>query len=163
MTRSRRCSPVRAFNPDRSYTAALLAELVEKLEAVVDPETGLRAVRTAYLTGDIGISIILLTIVIRTLLIPVFRAQIVSQRRMQMLQPELRAIQNKYKGDRQKISEEQMKLYREAGVNPMGGCLPMLVQLPILWAFLIIGERTRLFRKYSPVSFFLIGFFLKYS
>jgi YidC/Oxa1 family membrane protein insertase len=83
-------------------------------------------------TGDIGISIILLTIVIRTLLIPVFRKQIVSQRRMQMLQPELRAIQAKYKGDRAKISEEQMKLYRDRGVNPASGCLPAVLQLVLL-------------------------------
>jgi YidC/Oxa1 family membrane protein insertase len=84
------------------------------------------------ITGDIGIAIILLTIAIRTLLIPVFRAQIVSQRRMQMLQPELRAIQTRYKGDRQKISEEQMKLYRDRGVNPASGCLPAVLQMFLL-------------------------------
>ena len=83
-------------------------------------------------TGDIGSSIIILTIIIRILLIPVFRKQIVSQRRMQMLQPELRAIQTKYKGDRQKISEEQMKLYRDRGVNPASGCLPAVLQLVLL-------------------------------
>jgi hypothetical protein len=84
------------------------------------------------LTGDIGIAIILLTITIRILLIPVFRAQIVSQRRMQMLQPELRAIQLKYKCDRARISAEQMQLYRDRGVNPASGCLPALVQLVLL-------------------------------
>jgi YidC/Oxa1 family membrane protein insertase len=84
------------------------------------------------ITGDIGIAIILLTIVIRTLLIPIFRRQFVSQRRMQMLQPELRAIQVKYKGNRQKISEEQMKLYRDRGVNPASGCLPAVLQLVLL-------------------------------
>jgi YidC/Oxa1 family membrane protein insertase len=84
------------------------------------------------ITGDIGVAIILLTLVIRILLIPVFRAQIVSQRRMQMLQPELRAIQAKYKGDRAKISEEQMKLYRDRGVNPASGCLPAVLQLVLL-------------------------------
>jgi YidC/Oxa1 family membrane protein insertase len=83
-------------------------------------------------TGDIGIAIILLTIIIRILLIPVFRAQIVSQRRMQMLQPELRAIQQKYKGDRARISAEQMQLYKERGVNPASGCLPSLLQLVLL-------------------------------
>jgi YidC/Oxa1 family membrane protein insertase len=82
--------------------------------------------------NDIGIAIIFLTILIRLLLVPVFRAQIVSQRRMQMLQPELRAIQQKYKGNRAKISEEQMKLYRERGVNPASGCLPALLQLVLL-------------------------------
>jgi YidC/Oxa1 family membrane protein insertase len=83
-------------------------------------------------TGDIGIAIILLTILIRILLIPVFRAQIVSQRRMQMLQPELRAIQLKYKGDRARISAEQMQLYKDRGVNPASGCLPSLLQLVLL-------------------------------
>lgn len=84
------------------------------------------------ITGDIGISIILLTILIRILLIPVFRAQIVSQRRMQMVQPELRAIQTKYKGDRARISQEQMKLYKDRGVNPASGCLPAVLQLVLL-------------------------------
>jgi YidC/Oxa1 family membrane protein insertase len=84
------------------------------------------------LVGDIGIAIVLVTILIRILLVPVFRAQIVSQRRMQMLQPELRAISAKYKGNRTKISEEQMKLYRERGYNPAAGCLPALLQLVLL-------------------------------
>lgn len=84
------------------------------------------------ITRDIGIAIIALTIVIRLLLVPVFRAQIVSQRRMQLLQPELRAIQAKYKGNRAKISEEQMKLYKERGVNPASGCLPALLQMLLL-------------------------------
>jgi len=83
-------------------------------------------------TGDIGVAIILLTIILRILLIPVFRAQIVSQRRMQMLQPELRAIQTKYKGDRARISAEQMQLYKDRGVNPASGCLPSLLQLVLL-------------------------------
>jgi len=82
--------------------------------------------------GDIGIAIILLTVAIRLLLVPVFRAQIVSQRRMQMLQPEIRAIQVKYKGNRSKISEEQMKLYKDRGVNPASGCLPAFLQMILL-------------------------------
>jgi YidC/Oxa1 family membrane protein insertase len=82
--------------------------------------------------GDIGIAIIALTILLRLLLVPVFRRQIVSQRRMQILQPELRAIQAKYKGNRAKVSEEQMRLYRERGINPAAGCLPALLQLVLL-------------------------------
>lgn len=82
--------------------------------------------------GNIGIAIIVLTILLRLLLVPVFRKQIVSQRRMQILQPELRAIQLKYKGNRTKISEEQMRLYRERGINPAAGCLPALLQLVLL-------------------------------
>ncbi|MEZ4597788.1 MAG: membrane protein insertase YidC [Chloroflexota bacterium] len=84
------------------------------------------------LFNDIGIAIVALTIVIRLLLVPLFRKQIVSQRRMQMIQPEMKAIQVKYKGNRAKISEEQMKLYKERGVNPASGCLPALLQMFLL-------------------------------
>ena len=82
--------------------------------------------------GDIGIAIILLTLIIKTALIPLFRAQIVSQRRMQMLQPEIKAIQTKFKGNRNKISEETMRLYRERGVSVGSGCLPAFLQLFLL-------------------------------
>jgi YidC/Oxa1 family membrane protein insertase len=82
--------------------------------------------------GDIGIAIILVTILIRLLLIPLFRRQIVSQRRLQALQPELSEIRRRYKGDRNKQSQEQMKLYSERGVNPAAGCLPSVLQLFLL-------------------------------
>ncbi len=82
--------------------------------------------------GDIGIAIIVLTIILRLITFPLFRKQIVSQRRMQALQPELRAIQARYKGQRTKLSEEQMRLYRERGINPAAGCLPSLLQLALL-------------------------------
>jgi len=82
--------------------------------------------------GDVGIAIILLTLLIKTLLIPLFRAQIVSQRRMQMIQPEVRAIQQKFKGNRAKISEETMRLYKERGVSLGSGCLPAFLQLFLL-------------------------------
>jgi len=84
------------------------------------------------IVGDIGIAIILLTLLIKTILIPLFRRQIVSQRRMQLLQPELRAIQQKFKGNRSKISEETMRLYRDRGINPAAGCLPAVLQLLLL-------------------------------
>ncbi|MEO6349216.1 MAG: membrane protein insertase YidC [Candidatus Limnocylindrales bacterium] len=82
--------------------------------------------------GDVGIAIILLTLLIKTVLIPLFRAQIVSQRRMQMLQPEIKAIQTKFKGNRAKISEETMRLYKERGVSVGSGCLPAFLQLFLL-------------------------------
>jgi len=82
--------------------------------------------------GDVGIAIILLTLVIKTILIPLFRAQIVSQRKMQMIQPEVRAIQQKFKGNRARISEETMRLYRERGVSLGSGCLPAFLQLFLL-------------------------------
>lgn len=82
--------------------------------------------------GDVGIAIILLTLLIKTILIPLFRAQIVSQRRMQLIQPEVRAIQLKFKGNRAKISEETMRLYKERGVSLGSGCLPAFLQLFLL-------------------------------
>jgi len=85
-----------------------------------------------FLTGDIGIAIILLTIVIKTVLLPLSRRQIVSQRKMQMIQPEIRAIQQKFKGNRQKISEETMRLYKERNVSLGAGCLPAVLQLGLL-------------------------------
>jgi YidC/Oxa1 family membrane protein insertase len=84
------------------------------------------------LTGNIAIAIVLMTLIIRTLLIPMFRSQTVSQRRMQLVQPELREIQKRYKGDRAKISEAQMALYKERGVNPAAGCLPLVLQFILL-------------------------------
>jgi YidC/Oxa1 family membrane protein insertase len=60
---------------------------------------------------------------------------------MQKLQPEMKRIQAKYKGDRQKMNEEVMKLYQEHGVNPMGGCLPMLLQMPVLFALFQVFQK----------------------
>ncbi len=83
-------------------------------------------------TGDVGFAIILVTLIIRTALVPVFRKQIVSTRRIQLLQPELREIQKRYKGDRARLSQAQMEMYKDRGVNPASGCLPLLLQLPLL-------------------------------
>ena len=80
------------------------------------------------------ITIILFTIGIRVLLLPLGIKQIQSMRAMQSIQPEMKRLQQKYKGDRQRLSEEQMKLYKEHGVNPLGGCLPILAQFPVLIA-----------------------------
>jgi YidC/Oxa1 family membrane protein insertase len=81
----------------------------------------------------IGWSIVVLTIIVRAILIPLFRKQLVSQRRMQLLQPEIREIQKRYKGDRMKVQQAQQELFKERGVNPLAGCLPILLQLPLLF------------------------------
>jgi YidC/Oxa1 family membrane protein insertase len=83
--------------------------------------------------GAIGWAIVVLTLVVRAVLIPLFRAQLVSQRRIQMLQPEMREIQKRFKGDRLKQQQAQQELYKERGVNPLSGCLPLLLQLPLLF------------------------------
>jgi YidC/Oxa1 family membrane protein insertase len=84
------------------------------------------------ITGDIGLAIIIMTLIVRTGLIPLFRRQIVSTKRMQLIQPELKELQKRYKGDRARFSQAQMELYKERGVNPTSGCLPILLQLPLL-------------------------------
>ena len=81
-----------------------------------------------------GLSIVGLVIVIRILLIPLFVKQIKAQRNLQLIQPQMKEIQKKYAGDRQKQSEEMMKLYRASGTNPLSSCLPILVQAPIFFA-----------------------------
>ena len=84
------------------------------------------------LVGSYGVAIILLTLLVRVLLLPLSIKQTKSMREMQVIQPEVKRIQAKYKGDRQKMNEEMMKLYKEHSVNPFGGCLPLLMQFPVL-------------------------------
>jgi YidC/Oxa1 family membrane protein insertase len=84
------------------------------------------------LTGNIAIAIIGMTIIIRIILIPIFRRQTVSTRRTQMLAPEVKEIQRRFKGDRLKQQEAQRQLYAERGINPASGCLPAILQIFLL-------------------------------
>ncbi|MEX1311124.1 MAG: membrane protein insertase YidC, partial [Candidatus Sulfomarinibacteraceae bacterium] len=92
------------------------------------------------IVGNYGTAIILLTVGIRIVLFPLMHTSTVSMRKMAKVQPKVKEIQAKYKKKkndpqaRSKMSQETMALYKEEGVNPMAGCLPVLVQLPILWA-----------------------------
>lgn len=89
---------------------------------------------------DFGVAIILLTFIVRLALFPLNSKALRSQRAMQVLQPKIKEAQEKYKDDRAKQSRELMKLYKEHKINPLGGCLPMLIQFPILialyWVFI---------------------------
>lgn len=84
--------------------------------------------------NNIVIAIVVFTIIIRVLIAPLMIHQIRSSAVMQEMQPQIRKLQEKYKNDRERLTQAQMELYREKGVNPLGGCLPLLVQLPILFA-----------------------------
>ncbi|MFN2388646.1 MAG: YidC/Oxa1 family membrane protein insertase [Actinomycetota bacterium] len=86
------------------------------------------------LVQSYGVAIILLTVAVRLLLLPLSIKQTRSMREMQQIQPEIKKIQAKHKGDRQKMNEEMMALYKEHNVNPFGGCLPLLMQFPVLIA-----------------------------
>lgn len=85
-----------------------------------------------------GLAIVLLVILIRILLIPLFVKQIKSQRNLQIIQPQVKDIQKKYAGDRERQSQELMKLYKETGTNPLSSCLPILAQAPIFYALFVV-------------------------
>lgn len=84
--------------------------------------------------GDFGIAIIAVTILLKSALIPLSKKQIQSQKRMQEIQPELKKIQLKYKNDKERQTKEVMTFYKENKVNPISGCLPLIVQLIFLIA-----------------------------
>lgn len=84
--------------------------------------------------GNYGLAIIIVTVAVRLIIFPLFLRQMRFSRQMQSMQPRIQEIRARHKGDNQKIQQETMKLYQEAGFNPMAGCLPMLIQLPILYA-----------------------------
>jgi len=79
------------------------------------------------------LAITALTLVVRLAILPLTLKQQQASQRMQELQPKLQELQKKYAKNKEKLAQEQMKLYQEAGINPMGGCLPLLIQLPLLY------------------------------
>jgi YidC/Oxa1 family membrane protein insertase len=102
--------------------------------------------------GSWALAIIGLTVVIRTALIPLFVKQIKNSRNMQMLQPRVKELQKKYGHDRERMTQETMKLYKETGTNPFASCLPLLLQMPIFFAlFRTLNFATR--SNPHPVGF----------
>ena len=99
------------------------------------------------------LSIVGLVITIRIILIPLFVKQIKSQRAMQVLQPKMKELQKKYKDDRQKQSEELMKLYKEHNTNPLASCIPILAQAPIFFAlFRVLNSISGSLDKYGKCA-----------
>lgn len=88
-----------------------------------------------YLPGkDFGVAVIVLTVIIRLILYPMMAKSIKSQKMLSELQPKIQEIQQKYKNDKEKQAKETMALYQKEKINPFGGCLPLLIQLPLLIA-----------------------------
>ena len=97
-----------------------------------------------------ALSIVLLTVTVRLLLFPLFVKQIKSQRRMQQLAPKIKELQKLHKGDRETMNTEMMKLYKENNANPISGCLPLILQLPVFFAlFTVIKE----FKPGTPAAY----------
>lgn len=98
-------------------------------------------------TGNWGFAIIMLTCVVRILVFPFNLMSYKSMKAMQVIQPKLNAIREKYKNDTQKLNQETMSLMRENKVNPLGGCLPVLLQLPIFLAlYQVLGQSVELYQ-----------------
>jgi YidC/Oxa1 family membrane protein insertase len=111
-----------------------------------------------WLHASIGLpwawAIIVLTLMVRVVILPLTIKQIRSMQRLQVHAPELKAIQQKYKNDRQRMNEEVMKFYRENNVNPLASCLPILLQIPIFFAlfFVLRDFREEVFEPKYPDS-----------
>ena len=109
-----------------------------------------------------GLSIVLLVVAIRIILFPLFVKQIKTQRKMMEIQPKVKELQQKYRGDRETLNQELMKLYRENNANPLSGCLPIIVQMPIFLALFRVlnsfhpDKRTGQFQGHYGISAHLV-------
>jgi YidC/Oxa1 family membrane protein insertase len=108
-------------------------------------------------THNYGFAIIVLTIIIRVVLYPLMQKQMVSMREMQKIQPLMKAVQSKYKNDKERLNKELMALYKVHKVNPMSGCLPLLIQMPIL---ILLFQALRKFEYKIPNTDTIAGGFL---
>lgn len=105
---------------------------------------------------DIGVIILIITLIIKLALHPLTHKSIKAQKEMQELQPKLEKIKKEHKGDQQKIAQETMALYKEHKINPLGSCLPMLIQLPVFIALYYVlqglfdGFRVELLYTFVP-------------
>jgi YidC/Oxa1 family membrane protein insertase len=101
-------------------------------DLILNPFVTLLTFLYSILGENVVLAIVVFTILVRVAILPLTAQQQRSAKEMQKLQPELKKLQDKYKNDREKLAQEQMALYKEHGVNPFGGCLPLLIQFPIL-------------------------------
>jgi YidC/Oxa1 family membrane protein insertase len=115
---------VQALDPLNNVVAWVIMRIHAVLGSLFGPATGL-----AW-----GLSIVILVMFIRLLLVPLFVKQVHAQRKMAQHAPHLQELRKKYKGDKQRLNEETMKFYKENGVNPLAGCLPMIPQMIVFFA-----------------------------
>ncbi len=101
-------------------------------DLILNPFITLLTLLYSVLGENVVLAIVVFTVLIRVAILPLTAQQQRSSKAMQALQPELKKLQEKHKNDREKLAQEQMALYKEHGVNPFGGCFPLLIQFPIL-------------------------------
>ena len=133
----------------RTGVSWVLVQFYDVLSNFIDPTSG----------WTWALSIVGLVIVIRIALIPLFVKQIKAQRNLQIIQPQMKEIQKKYAGDKERQSQEMMKLYKETGTNPLASCLPILLQAPIFFALFSVLQGIAMLRpegvfnwdRYAPL------------
>ena len=130
--------------------------IINFFQNIFDPVINVMGVVLLYFHNNLGapwwLCIILLTVIVRSILFPLTVKQVRSMRAMQDLKPDLDKIKTKFPGNRQKQQEEQMKLYQERGINPLGGCLPVLVQMPVFIGVFYVIRRFGGFHGTPPTQ-----------
>ncbi len=169
ITRTPRLAPGEAFVHDYLVflgpkEPALLAETGHELGKAISQGWSWVAPLTAFfgwalqmvhrVVPNYGLAIIFLTVLVRLATWPIMARQMKSSERMRELMPRIKVLQEKYKDDRQKQSEETFKLYRETGVNPLGGCLPMVLQLPVFIG-LFYALQSSIDLRHAPFVFWI--------
>ena len=99
------------------------------------------------------LSIVILVVLMRLIMVPLFIKQRNSMQKMQAHQPQLQELRKKYKHDKQKLNEETMKFYKENGINPLGGCLPLIAQMPVFWALFEVLEAIARWTPNTPPKY----------
>ncbi len=103
-----------------------------------------------HVTGNYGVAIILLTLVVRAIILPLTIYQTKAMKKMQEIQPLIKGLQDKYKDQPDKLNQEMMALYKTQGVNPFAGCLPLLIQMPFLYAIFGVLQNFTVVPPMSP-------------
>ena len=100
-----------------------------------------------------ALSIIILVVLMRLIMVPLFIKQMHTTRAMTSLAPQMTALRKKYKNDKQTLNQEMMKLYQEAGVNPLMGCLPVVAQLPMFFALFSVLKAVAEWKRGLPIKY----------
>jgi YidC/Oxa1 family membrane protein insertase len=121
---------------------------------IINPFTNVLLLIYEWLGHNFAIAIIVFTVLVRLITYPLTVQQQKSAKAMQDMQPQLQALQKKYAKDKETLNKETMKLYQEAGINPLGGCLPMLLQFPI---FIGLYQVIMLVMAINPLQLFSLS------
>ena len=101
-----------------------------------------QALSFLHIPYALGFSIVILTIIIRFVIYPLISAQLKSSKKMQTLVPHLSKLKEKHKGDHKRMQTETMRLYKEHGINPAAGCLPLIIQMPVIWGLYTLLQKV---------------------